>query len=659
VKRYSIACAAAISLISHIGVIHAQAESDITPDPVKADSDTAVVDTVNEATIKRPPALGPLVPYSGVDSRTTVSWWPLDMGRSYENCEYRSDWMGLIAAPAFTGGLQGLETPGYVWMGIPWTGIQEIGGDASVFLPLSTAEIVRSQYPPYVSGGRSTVYFIPLMDPIISPLTRVQTLRGPRRDTLYGLDFGTRATGLISSEVAIGYRETDGDRTNSQTTMKQYDWRVDLQPPIIGPCTIFNHFTETDRGIPGPHPSYWYESDVSDSLMLPRYWAIERGYGTEDAMWRQGSETVSTNLLALRFMQRIRDSIPLHLSIARDRSSIKTAITTPVVSESTVAAVPVQSECSTDRTAFSGRFTFAENGVDSIWSIVSIERIKRTAEFEIGSDTVSTIDWDESERRSSLGLGLQLGSTESFISIVRGVENRYAGAFNTEKRIGDFAFSGTFTYGWDERRLDDILRWHIRSYPEPPVYKGGIGSLAIGVRHDYAGGSIESSCRYGFGNDVWGWCCADSIPGGEFIQWGPSNPTQTGIEFAIKHGLFTWLRINGQAGYTAWRVDDVRVPGIPDIHAELSLEFDYPIQRRARPHGILRLRHVGKRYWGWNNTFERDSYISLEGYVSVDIGDFAILLIGQNLLGTEYEDIPGYPIVDRSIHFGFHWKFLD
>ncbi len=619
--------------------------------------ETARTDSLGEQAAVDPPRIALLIPLTGAADSLRLDWWPLHLGHVLDDLGVGVMRHGGPAQPCVV-----LE-PGeisHVWIGVPWNALGELGGDVSGVLPTSCATIYVAMSPG-VGGGRQTVGLRPWLDPIQSPGTRFQMLGGPHGDRTYGLSFGTGVTSTIHSLFAFAFRDGNGARTNSDYSLKQYDWRLDLNPPLLGPCRLLSHYGRISRGMPGPHPSYWVDFPDSSDPRSPRFWALDQGHGAADVMWAEAREELSTRLLALQLASTISGRFPLHAAIVRDEALLNRLAPIPMIRNGDPQLFKAAGDLAARRSALLIRHTLKETELDSLWAVFSVELVRRDAEIEwTTADSSWSESWEEDVRALDVGLGMTMAETEATASIRRCKgSDRVAWGIKTGRKFGRFFLQAGGQQSWDERRLEDIWRWQTGGGDEPPAYRGRFGSVWFSSAWAFSSGTIELEACHGFGSNVWGWSYADTLPAGVHVMWGPSHPSSHGGSLRAGFSPINWLEVDAELKYLPWRASEHHMPGWPDLSMRCDVAFDLPIGTRAHPKAGLRARYAGPRYWGEHETLEVDEYLVFDGWMAVAIGDFTLLILGENLSSGDFQEVLGYPAMGRNLEIGFHWRFWD
>jgi hypothetical protein len=71
------------------------------------------------------------------------------------------------------------------------------------------------------------------------------------------------------------------------------------------------------------------------------------------------------------------------------------------------------------------------------------------------------------------------------------------------------------------------------------------------------------------------------------------------------------------------------------------------------------VRQIGRRYAGPGTQLPLDPVWILESRAEIEIGDFTVLCMLDNLTGERYEEVRGYPVEGIHLQLGFHWLFWD
>lgn len=628
--------------------------------PPETPTAEAQADTARASGTPGAPVLGPLIPALAVSRIDSLAWWPPAFGSMLAErglYVYRQGWAGQ---PNIVSGLMMPGIVGALWFGFPVRWQQELGGEFGSPLPASADGIGVSYLMPMLGTGNSTVLLRPWLNEIISPRTRFEVLGGPLNDRYYAFSFGTGIASSLSSLFSVALRSGGGARTNSDYSTKQYDWRVDLDPPLLGTCRIFTHYSSTERGLPGVDPRLWAETYSAQNELDPNFWALQRGYGAIDAMWMDDRETIETRMLTLQTMFTLRERLPVNAALFTERVSIDRRQSIPLLQPDSLRTV-ADGPCETNRNGLLTRITLAQSGAESLWIALSYEKTAREATLAFArADSTWDGTFTESESAAQAGVGIDVGMLSGSVTATDADQGlRFSGGGEFRKEIGGVACLVGVSVSETWRGLDDIWRWRTQNTAEPLLSKGVFGVGWASLHAERGLFSAHSGIVAGHAWDAWGWCAPDSLPPGRSILWGPSDLSVFGTILGGSLVLSEGLAVDLRGSWLPWRGNDEPVPLWPDLrlHAKVRITKSFGTAAVAHMTGIVR--HIGRGYTGPGKQLPTDPVWSLDGRAEIEIGDFTILCVLDNLTGERYEEVRGYPIEGLHLQLGFHWLFWD
>jgi hypothetical protein len=315
----------------------------------------------------------------------------------------------------------------------------------------------------------------------------------------------------------------------------------------------------------------------------------------------------------------------------------------------------------TNRKGLLTRVNLAESQTESLWVALSYEKTTREATllFEDADSTWSDL-YNESENGAQTGLGFDGGRFSGSVTAIDATSGtRFEGAGEIHQEIEGLSCFVGASVSRTQRGLNDIWWWRSQGTREPEPNKGtlGLGWASLGGAQESL--SARVGIVVGYAWDAWGWCSSDSLPPGRYALWGPQALSVVGSTVEGSLTLAEPLRIDFQASWLPWRLDGDPVPFWPDLRLLAQAGYSRSFGTAAIAHLTGSLRYVSTRYAGLAKQLLADPVWVLNGQAEIEIGDFTVLCLLENLTGQRFEEVRGYPIEGVHLQLGFHWQFWD
>lgn len=546
-------------------------------------------------------------------------------------------------------------TPGLVWHGLPLEWPLETGGDLTLVSGAACATMTTSRLPLWLGDGLGTIGVAPWESVAVSPLTSVHVLRGDHNDRSYSVGLSTGVSSRVFSLLAVSLSKGDGARTNADYSRTQYDVRLDLRPPALSACRVTAQRGEVARGDPGPDPRLW-PSD--DGPLSPRYWAIGQGYGAADAMWAHDRESLTKSLLAVQLEHLVRGR---RLGAALVEEAIDATLSKSVP---TLVPAPFLRRAAGDlavrRRAILVRIPLVDADEESLWAGLGVERLRRNLAVEW---TAADSAWrqeaadDLSRSRLALGMGLA-GLSASLTATSSSVGTRFSWGVSAARELAGFRAEAGGAGASYERGVFDLWQACLAS-DEAPRSKGRVGTAWLSLGRELRVGDLTVGGVAGWGSGVWGWCDSESLPPAHLRRWGPESCTAWGAIAAWRFSPVEGVRAEAWLRTMPWDAGDHPVPGWPRTSGALRVSLSHAIGRAATPSVDIIARRGGIRYADAEGVLPLDAYWQVDAHAGVEIGDFTVRVLLENLTGARHEDERGYPVEGLRLRAGFSWLFWD
>ncbi|MBN1425101.1 hypothetical protein JXA88_11145 [Candidatus Fermentibacteria bacterium] len=592
----------------------------------------------------------------GIVTTDSMNWWPPGveevLGHSPVTTEGRERGLGCVVVGELTPG-----TPGVVWHGLPLEWYAELGGDISPMAGAACAELRTGRVPPWMGSGSGTIRVEPWEAVVASPLTGVQVLRGDHNDRSYGVGLSTGVSTSVFSLFSVALSKGDGARTNADYSRTQYDLRLDLRLPVVDACRITIQRGSLDRGDPGPDPRLWPDDGTGDPRS-PWFWVSQQS-GARDAMWLDDRESIDRTLLALQLDVPLRRR-PLSAVILEEELDVERVQSVPIMGDQPVRRI-AQGDLRARRRALVSRVSLVAADEESLWAGLSLEHVTRDVHLAWSEgDSAWTESLSDELRRVRAGVGFGLpGIQATFTATNSPWGTAFSWGGTAERSFGALVVDAGMSATAEERRLEDLWEDRLAGGDTSPRPRGTLGSAWLEVARESVLGSITAGIAAGWGREVWGWCQDENLAPGAMRRWGPVSTTATGVTAAWYAAPARGVEIGARARVLPWRVGDDPLARWPETMGAGTVTLQRAIGRAATPKINLTVKYVGTRHAGEGGTLALDPYWQVDGHAAVEIGDFVLRLVVENLTGARHEEERGYSVDGLRFRAGFTWLFWD